>query len=359
MPTLRLPLLLAAALTLALPLCAQNTPSPSPSPAQQNAITPPEPAPAGSPSEALAKEGRASPITVDASVPPAAPVPLPFPIGGANPAGHAFSANSRYLTLDGRPWFPVMGEFHYARYPAAEWETELLKMQAGGITVVSTYVFWIFHEETEGQFNWQGDRDLRAFLQLCAKHGLYVWIRIGPWDHGEVRNGGFPDWLLKIGDPKNLRTNDPAYLDRVTKLYNQIGQQAKGLMWKDGGPIVGVQLENEYHPGAGPGRGVEHINTLLTLARAAGLVAPFYTITGWDRAAVPATGFLPVFGGYTEQFWSASLTELPPNQNFFFTNIRAEDNVMGDLSPKSPGQNSKYDGWRHGHRLPPPPRPVW
>jgi hypothetical protein len=283
-----------------------------------------------------------APITIDASAVPPAPAALPFAIGGSNPAGHTFSANTRYLTLDGQPWFPVMGEFHYARYPASEWESEILKMKAGGITVISTYVFWIFHEETEGQFNWTGDRDLRAFIQLCAKHGLYVWIRIGPWDHGEVRNGGFPDWLLQEMDPKNTRTNDPAYLAHVTTFYNQIGLQTKGLFWKDGGPIIGVQIENEYHPGDGPGRGVEHINTLLGLAHAAGIDAPYYSETGWDNAAVPTTGFLPVFGGYTEQFWSASLTELPPNQNFFFDNIRAEDNVMGDLSPKNPRYNSKY-----------------
>ncbi|HWA09751.1 MAG TPA: beta-galactosidase [Opitutaceae bacterium] len=288
----------------------------------------------------LAPVAFAMEVTIDATTPAKTPEPLAFAVGGKSPDGHVLSANSRYLTLDGRPWFPVMGEFHFSRYPAAEWETELLKMKAGGINVVSTYVFWIHHEETEGKFDWSGQRDLRRFIELCGKHGLLAWVRIGPWDHGEARNGGFPDWLVKRGGP--TRTNDPAYLEKVRIFYGEIGRQLKGLFWQDGGPIAGVQIENEYHPGRG---GIEHMQTLLQLAHEAGIDAPFYTATGWDNATIPPTGFLPVFGGYTEQFWSASLEELPPNQNFFFTAIRAEDNVMGDLTPKNPGYNSKYDGF--------------
>jgi hypothetical protein len=280
-------------------------------------------------------------VTVDASVPPSPPTPLPFAAGGTSPAGHVLAVNSRYFTLDGKPWLPVMGEFHFSRYPADEWEREILKMKAGGVDIVSAYVFWIHHEETEGQFDWTGQRDLRRFVQLCAQHGMYVWLRIGPWDHGEVRNGGFPDWVLD----GPTRQNDPNYLARVQKFYGQIGQQVKGLYWQDGGPIVGVQIENEYHPGTGPGKGAVHLEQLLQLARAAGIVAPFYTATGWDNAVVPTTDFLPVFGGYTEQFWSRKLTDLPPNQNFFFTSIRAEDNVMGDLQPKNPGYNRKYTSY--------------
>jgi hypothetical protein len=287
----------------------------------------------------FASGARAVVVSIDASVAPQPPAPLAFAVGGKSPDGHELSANSRYLTRDGRPWFPVMGEFHFSRYPAEEWERELLKMKAGGVNVVATYVFWLFHEETEGRFDWSGRRDLRRFVELCAKHDLQAWVRIGPWCHGEARNGGFPDWVVALGD---VRSNNPAYLAHVKTYFGEIGRQLHGLYWSDGGPIVGVQIENEYHPRTG---GIEHMRTLLSLARDAGLVVPFYSATGWDNAAVPPTDFLPVFGGYTEQFWSDSLTELPPNQNFFFTAIRAEDNVMGDLSPKNPGYNSKYDGF--------------
>src|SRR5271168_2739414 len=142
------------------------------------------------------RQNSPSPITIDATKAPAAPEPLPFPAGGRSPEGHVFSVNNRYLMRDGSPWLPVMGEFHFARYPEAKWEEEILKMKAGGIQIISIYIFWIYHEEIEGDFDWSGQRNLRHFIELCAKHGMYVWVRIGPWDHGEVRNGGFPDWLL-------------------------------------------------------------------------------------------------------------------------------------------------------------------
>ncbi len=279
-------------------------------------------------------------INLDASNPAPAPVALPFEASGKSPAGQVLGVNNRYFTLDGQPWFPVMGEFHFSRYPAAEWEREILKMKAGGINVIATYVFWIHHEETQGQFDWTGDRNLHDFIALCAKHGMYVWLRVGPWDHGEARNGGMPDWLIASGIP--LRQNNPAYLGYVQNFFNQIGSHVKGMFWKDGGPIIGVQLENEYHPGGNIG--LPHMAELLRLAHAAGLDAPFYTATGWDKAVVPP-GFLPVFGGYTEQFWSNSLNELGPNVNFFITPIRAEDNVGPNLQPKDANYNNKYAGF--------------
>ena len=134
--------------------------------------------------------------------------------------------NSRYLMLDGRPWLPVMGEFHFSRYPQRYWEEEILKMKAGGIQIVSTYIFWIHHEEIEGQFDWTGQRDLRTFVELCARHGLYVYPRVGPWAHGEVRNGGFPDWLLTKCP---TRVNDSTFLSHVRTFYSEIGKQLKGL----------------------------------------------------------------------------------------------------------------------------------
>ena len=277
-------------------------------------------------------------VSIDASAPAPVPQALSFSAGATSPDGHVLAINSRYFTFDNLPWFPVMGEFHYARYPAGEWERELRKMKAGGINIVATYVFWIFHEEQKDRFDWSGQRDLRLFVQTCAKLGLKVWLRVGPWDHGEVRNGGLPDWLLD--GPK--RESAPAYLDRVQQFYTQIGEQARGLFWRDGGPIVGVQIENEYHPEQG---GEAHMTKLLELARAAGLDAPFYTATGWDKATIPPSQYLPVFGGYTEQFWSDSLGELPPNQNFFFTRIRAEDNVGHDLQPKDKSYDDRYAGY--------------
>ena len=137
------------------------------------------------------------PLVIDASAPTPAPGPANYtydPADAKSPSGHTLGLNAQYLTLDGKPWLPVMGEIHYSRVPEAEWETEILKMKSAGVQIISTYIIWIHHEEVEGQWDWTGNKDLRHFVQLCAKHGMYVVPRIGPWSHAEVRNGGFPDW---------------------------------------------------------------------------------------------------------------------------------------------------------------------
>jgi hypothetical protein len=198
----------------------------------------------------------AKPLVIDASVgDQSVPGPANYAYAAEearSPDGHVLGLNAEYLTRDGRPWLPVMGEMHYSRVPEAEWEEEILKMKSAGVEVISAYIIWIHHEEVEGEWDWAGQKDLRRFVQLCAKHGMYVWVRVGPWSHAEVRNGGFPDWVLKeTADP---RSNDPAYLHFVDLYYKQIGEQLKGLMWSEGGPVVGVQLENEYSR-RGAGRG--------------------------------------------------------------------------------------------------------
>jgi hypothetical protein len=267
----------------------------------------------------------ASPLVVDARQQPAPPQTGWLEMGTAkNPAGQTITVNSRYLELDGQPWLPVMGEFHYSRYPHQYWEEELLKMKAAGIQVVSFYVIWIHHEEIEGQWDWTGDRDLRQFVQLCQKHGLYAVIRIGPWAHAEVRNGGFPDWVVKQG---HTRSTDPRFLASVDTFYRQIAAQVHGLFWKDGGPIVGVQIENEYALN-GPGEGEGYIARLKKMAVADGFDVPLYTVTGWDGAVFPAREVVPVFGGYADWPWDDRLTKLPPNEVYSF---RFESREGGDM----------------------------
>lgn len=195
---------------------------------------------------------------------------------------------------DGRPWLPVSGEFHFSRYPAAFWRRELLMMKAGGIDLVATYLFWNHHEEVRGHHRFDGDRDVRRFIELCAELGLSVVARIGPWSHGECRNGGFPDWLSDVDcEP---RTDDPAYLRLVQPYYAAIARQLKGLWWDDGGPIVGLQVENELRDRPG------HLATLRALAEGAGFSAPLWTATAWDGARLPPE-LLPVHSGYPEAFW--------------------------------------------------------
>jgi beta-galactosidase len=275
-------------------------------------------------------------LVIDATAPAPAPETDYLQMGsrqaGKAPDGQSLSVNSRYLVLDGKPWLPVMGEFHYSRYPQRYWEEEILKMKAGGVQIIATYAFWIHHEEVEGQFDWSGQRDLREFVKLCGKHGMYVYPRIGPWAHGEVRNGGFPDWLLAKGP---TRVNNPAYLSYVRMYYGEIGKQLKGLLWKDGGPVIGIQLENEY-ANRSPNGGAAYILKLKEMAIEAGLDLPLYTVTGWDNAVVPPRAVIPVFGGYPDEPWSGSLQELPPDtQGIYQFHVKASNAPTGIMQATS------------------------
>jgi beta-galactosidase len=219
-----------------------------------------------------------------------------------------------------------MGEFHYSRYPANEWREELLKMKAGGISIVSTYVFWIHHEEVEGKWDWSGDRDLHEFVRQAGSVGLKVIVRCGPWCHGEVRNGGFPNWLLTKG--LKLRTVDPGFLDEVRLLYGQIAAELRGELWKEGGPVIGIQLDNEY---SGP---ADYLLALKKIAVESGLDVPLYTRTGWTEVTTPMPfgEIVPLYGAYAEGFWSRSVTSMPDNfwNAFRFSRLRFDDNIANE-----------------------------
>ncbi len=251
-----------------------------------------------------------------------------LPFSGQAPNGDTIAVNSRYLIKNGTPWYPIMGEFHYSRYSCEEWERELLKMKAGGVEIVASYVFWIHHEEEKGIWNFSGNCDLHRFVALCQKHGLYVCLRVGPWAHGECRNGGFPDWLRNEGDDGvamglgvgKYRTNDPDYLAAVDLFYGKIAEEVSDLLWERGGPIVAIQVENEYYRcEPDTPRRLKHMLTLKEMLLRHGLRAPIYTATGWGEAAVPDGEMLPVFGGYCDAPWADTIEELPESKNFIFS----------------------------------------
>lgn len=240
----------------------------------------------------------------------------------------AFGYNNKFITRDGKPWFPVMGEIHYSRYPRKYWKESLYKMKAGGVEVVSAYTIWIHHEEIEGDYDFADNKDLRSFATEIKECGLYMLLRIGPWVHAEARNGGFPDWLLQKG--YEVRSNDPGYLKEVSKFYTKLYEQVKGLLHKDGGPIIGIQIENELgHCGGAYGEaGEEHMKSLHKLAVEIGFDVPFYTATGWGGAVTG--GLLPVMGGYCEAPWDQRLTEIEPSGNYVFTYERNDHNIGSD-----------------------------
>ncbi len=225
------------------------------------------------------------------------PVPErnPIQMSGINPAGTQLGVNSQYFTKNNQPWFPVMGELHYNRVRPADWETEILKLKSAALSIVATYVFWNEHEKEKGVWDWTGNRDLHQFIQLCQKHGLYVWLRIGPWSHGEQLNGGFPDWIQCL---KGHRSNDPEYLKASAILFNQIAQQTKGLFFTDGGPVIGVQLENEYASGQ-----AAHISTLKAMAQKAQINPVYWSVTANTVFDDSKMEVIPLQGSYAYRGW--------------------------------------------------------
>ncbi|MGN1021459.1 MAG: beta-galactosidase [Aristaeellaceae bacterium] len=234
---------------------------------------------------------------------------------GEGPRG-SIGFTSQSMLVDGQPFFGISGEVHYSRVSPDQWEDTLIKARCGGVNLIATYVFWNVHEEVEGVFRFDGCRDIRRFVELCGKHGLMVILRIGPFDHGEMRNGGLPDWLY--GKPFEVRDNNEGYLACARRLYRAIHGQVDGLYFSQGGPIVGIQLENEYMHSSAPWEittgvanewvngghdGEDHIRALKQIAREEGLIAPFYTCTAWGGGMAPVDEVLPLWGGYAYWPW--------------------------------------------------------
>ncbi len=264
--------------------------------------------------------------------------------------------DSQSLIVGGKRVCPVMGEVHYSRIPAGEWAAAVRRMKAGGVTIVATYVFWNHVEEQEGIYNWSGQRNLRQFLEVCRGEQMPVILRIGPFCHGEVRNGGLPDWLwnpspiapgradggLAEAKPMRLRSTDARFLGYVERLYRQIFTQVQGLQWKDGGPVIAAQFDNEYR-GSG-----DYLMALKALALKVGFDLPFYTRTGWPELSkpVPFGEMIPLYGDYADGFWEKDLKECAGNyyKAFNFKAFRSSTAIGTDLLGQQTETVSKGDG---------------
>ncbi|MCM1190209.1 MAG: beta-galactosidase [bacterium] len=250
---------------------------------------------------------------------------------GRGQNGEEISFTNYYMQRDREPFFGVGGEFHFSRTSAARWEQEILKMKACGINTISTYLFWIHHEEEEGVFDFTGCRDLRKFLTLCKKHSVNVILRIGPFSHGECRNGGFPDWLF--AEPFEMRKLSEGYLYYVRRYFTEIGKQTKGLYFKDGGPVIAVQIDNEYmHSSSlwsfswtvnhefvfGGDEGDEYMIGIRDVALSCGIEPVFFTATGWGGAITPEC-MIPMWGGYCYRPWMPMPDGIhPPTDEFIY-----------------------------------------
>lgn len=181
----------------------------------------------------------------------------------------------------------ISGELHYARIPREYWQARLRMAAALGINAISTYVFWNCHERTPQEFDFSAGNDVAAFIQCAQSEGLDVILRPGPYVCAEWDFGGLPAWLLRDNDCR-VRTSDERFMAPVRRWFTRLGRELAGLQRANGGPVIAVQLENEY---GAFGRDPEYLRGVRSALEDAGFKkSPFFTI---DQPDDLAAGNLP------------------------------------------------------------------
>lgn len=192
-------------------------------------------------------------------------------------AKHDFSLSKDGFFLDGRPFQLISGEMHPARIPREYWQHRIQMAKAMGCNTIAAYIFWNYHESTPGKFDFKtGNHDIASFIKLCQQEGLWVLLRPGPYVCAEWDLGGLPPYLLKIPDIK-LRCMDPRYMAAVKTYVDRLAKEVAPLQCSKGGPILMVQVENEY---GSYGNDKEYLETLRKFWIAGGINVPFYTADG-------------------------------------------------------------------------------
>lgn len=191
-----------------------------------------------------------------------------------------FEIREEFL-LDGKPFRFLSGAVHYFRIVPEDWENTLYNLKSMGCNTVETYVPWNIHEPEEGQFDFSGIKDLEAFLKTAQSLGLYAIVRPSPYICAEWEFGGLPAWLLRYSDMK-VRTNTPLFLEKVARYYQKLFQILVPLQVTNGGPILMMQVENEY---GSYGNDKEYLRSIKTLMEQNGVDVPLFTSDGsWIQA---------------------------------------------------------------------------
>ncbi|QEM10639.1 beta-galactosidase [Mucilaginibacter rubeus] len=200
---------------------------------------------------------------------------------------HVFSLGKSEFLLDGKPFQIISGEMHPARIPKMYWRHRIQMAKAMGCNTIAAYIFWNYHEQEKGVFDFKTEnRNIAEFINLCKEEGMWVLLRPGPYVCAEWDFGGLPPYLLSIPDIK-LRCMDPRYMAEVTRFVGVLSEQVKGLQCTNGGPILMVQVENEYGSYANDR---EYVNALKELWVKNGINVPFYTADGPTAFMLEAGG---------------------------------------------------------------------
>jgi beta-galactosidase len=191
-------------------------------------------------------------------------------------AAHTFAVQADQFLLDGKPLVIRAGAMHYPRVPRPYWRDRMRKMRALGLNTLETYVFWNLHEPQPGKFDFTGNLDLAEYIRTAQAEGLWVLLRPGPYICSEWDFGGFPAWLLASPQMK-VRSSDPAFLRAASSYLSRVGKEAAPLQITRGGPILMVQVENEY---GSFGSDKEYLGAIRHMMRDAGFDVTLYTSDG-------------------------------------------------------------------------------
>ena len=244
----------------------------------------------------------------------------------AQKAKGTFETGNGTFLLNGKPFVVKAAEIHYPRIPKPYWDHRIKMCKALGMNTVCIYIFWNIHEQREGQFDFTGNNDVAEFCRLAQKNGMYVIVRPGPYVCAEWEMGGLPWWLLKKKDIK-LRERDPYFMERVKIFEQKVGEQLAGLTIQNGGPIIMVQVENEY---GSYGEDKPYVSEIRDCLRG---------IYGKELALFQCD--------WSSNFEKNGLDDLTWTMNFGTgANINDQFRRLGELRPNAPKMCSEFwSGW--------------
>jgi beta-galactosidase len=238
----------------------------------------------------------------------------------AQPVKHTFRVENGQFALDGKPFQIISGEMHYTRIPRAYWRDRLRMAKAMGLNTITTYVFWNAHEPRPGVYDFSENNDVAEFVREAQHEGLFVILRPGPYACAEWDFGGFPAWLLK-DHAVVVRSRDAKFMEPAARWIRRLGKELSPLQVGNGGPIILVQVENEYGS-FGDDRG--YMQGIRQMLGDAGFTkSVLYTADGAEEVPAGSLPDLPVginFGGFDQgaaQKEFAILKKMRPNGPFF------------------------------------------
>ena len=240
-----------------------------------------------------------------------------------------FTVGKGTFLLNGEPFVIKAAELHYPRIPREYWDHRIKMCKALGMNAICLYVFWNIHEQKEGEFDFSGNNDVAEFCRLAQKNGMYVIVRPGPYVCAEWEMGGLPWWLLKKKDIR-LREQDPYFMERVGIFEKKVAEQLAPLSIQRGGPIIMVQVENEY---GSYGEDKEYIAAIRDMLKAC-----------WHT---DGTGPLLFQCDWASNFTLNGLDDLIWTMNFGTgANIDKQFERLAELRPDSPKMCSEFwSGW--------------